>query len=119
MKWIKESMAARPYVATGLVFLGLAVAGVNFFGWWRHEIELLLLLYVIVMLGIRLDDISRKIGAIHAAAKPAPQDDGTILAKLEEIAHSLKVLNYYLAKLTAARQSKNPAPPERKKPPGP
>jgi hypothetical protein len=116
MKWIKESMAAKAYVATGLVFFGLAVVGVNFFGWWRHEIELLLLLYVIVMLGIRLDDISRKIGA---AAKPAPHDDGTILAKLEEIAHSLKVLNHYLAKLTAARQSKNPAPPERKKPPTP
>ena len=42
-------MAAKPYVATGLVFLGLAVVGVNFFGWWRHEIELLLLLYVIVI----------------------------------------------------------------------
>jgi hypothetical protein len=90
---------------------------VKLFGWWRHELELLLLLYVIAILGIRLDEISRKIGDIHAAAKPAPRDDGTILAKLEEIAHSLKVLNHHLAKLTAARRTAPPSSAQKKNTP--
>jgi hypothetical protein len=117
MKRIKESIAGRPYVATGLVFLGLAIVGVNLFGWYRHELELLLLLYVIAILGIRLDEISRKIGAIQAAAENAPQEDGTILAKLDEIAHSLKVLNHYLAKLTAARRTDPPSSAPKKNTP--
>lgn len=115
MSRIKEWIAARPHTVAGLVFLGLAIIGVRLFGWWQDELELLLLLYVIVIIGIRLDEISRKIGTLSAAA-PAPDENGTVLSKLTEIAHSLKVLNHYLAKLAAAQQTKTPPPAARKNP---
>ena len=105
-RWISD----RPYAVAGFIFLALAIVGVKLFGWWQDELELLLILYVIAIVGIRLDEISRKIGTISASVKPDPDENGTILAKLNEIAHSLKVINHYLAKLTAAQPTKTPPP---------
>lgn len=117
MNRIKEWITDRPYAIAGLVFLGLAIIGVGWFGWWQDELELLLLLYVIAIIGIRLDEISRKIGTLRAAASGL-DDNGTVLAKLNEIAHSLKVLNHYLAKLTATQRTDSQTSADRKTPPG-
>jgi hypothetical protein len=119
MTRFKEWIYNRPYAVAGVIFLALAIIGVKMFGWWQNELELLLILYFIAIVGIRLDEISRKIGTISAAAKPDPDQDGTILAKLNEIAQSLKVLNHYLAKLTAARRTNSQTPAEKKNPPDP
>ena len=119
MTRFKEWIYDRPYVVAGVIFLALAIIGVKMFGWWQNELELLLILYVIAIVGIRLDEISRKIGTISAAARPDPDENGTILAKLNEIAHSLKVLNHFLAKLTAAQQTRTPPPVEKRKPSDP
>ena len=104
MTQFKKLVSDRPYIVAGLIFLSLAIIGVRLFGWWQDELELLLILYFIAIVGIRLDEISRKLGTINAGAKPDPDENGTVIAKLNEIAHSLKVLNHYLAKLTAAQQ---------------
>ena len=116
MTKFKTLVSDRPYLVAGLIFLALAIIGVRSFGWWQDELELLLILYFIAIVGIRLDEISRKLGAINAAAKPDPEDNGTIIAKLNEIAHSLKVLNHYLAKLTAAQQKQTLRPTAKKNP---
>ena len=100
----------RPYVIAGLIFLALAVIGVRMFGWWKEELGLLLILYVIAIVGIRLDEISRKLGNGTAGTNPKRGEAATILAKLDEISHSLKVLNHYLAKLTAPKNTR-PRPP--------
>ena len=107
---IKQVVSDRPYIVAGVIFLALAIIGVRLFGWGQNELELLLILYFIAIVGIRLDEISRKLGTISAAAKPDPGENGTVIAKLNEIAHSLKVLNHYLAKLTAAQQKHPPRP---------
>ena len=72
MTKIKRIISDRPYVVAGIIFLALAIIGVRFFGWWQNELELLLILYFIAIVGIRLDEISRKLGTISAAAKPDP-----------------------------------------------
>lgn len=116
MSKIREWMTDRPYAVAGFIFLGLAIVGVRIFGWWQDELKLLLLVYVLVVLGIRLDDISRKLGTLESAAAPDAPETGTILAKLDEIAHSLKVLNHHLAKLTTARRSSARPPAATKNP---
>ena len=116
MTKIKEWIADRPYAVAGGIFLGLAIIGVKFLGWWQDELELLLILYVIVILGIRLDDISRKIGNPKTPAAPQPEETETIMAKLDEIVNSLKLLNHQLAKLTMTRQRPAPAADSKKNP---
>ena len=116
MTKIRQWMTDRPYAVAGFIFLGLAIIGVRVLGWWQDELKLLLLIYVLVVLGIRLDEISRKLGTLESAVSPDAPETGTILAKLDEIAHSLKVLNHHLAKLTKTRRSSVRPPAATKNP---
>lgn len=116
MTKIRQWFTDRPYAVAGFIFLGLAIIGVRLLGWWQDELKLLLLLYVLAILGIRLDEISRKLGTLESAAAPDIPETGTILDKLDEIAHSLKVLNHRLAKLTAVRQVTTRPPAVKKNP---
>lgn len=116
MTKIKEWITDRPYAVAGGIFLGLAIIGVNLLGWWQDELEVLLIVYVIVIVGIRLDDISRKIGNSKTPAATQTDETQTILAKLDEIAHALKVLNHQLAKLTAAPKKQAPSADSKKNP---
>jgi hypothetical protein len=116
MTKIKRMIFDRPYIVAGIIFLAMAIIGEGLYDWWQDELELLLILYFIAIVGIRLDEISRKLGSISAAAKPDLEENGTVIAKLNEIAHSLKVLNHYLAKLTAAQQKQAPRPAAKNNP---
>jgi len=69
-----------------------------------------------VIVGIRLDDISRKIGNSKTPAATQTDETQTILAKLDEIAHALKVINHQLAKLTAAPKKQAPSADSKKNP---
>jgi hypothetical protein len=51
----------KPYALTGGVFLVMAIFGIWYLQWGEVALSFLLLLFFIVILGIRLDDISRQI----------------------------------------------------------
>ena len=59
---MKKWMTDRPYFVTSAIFFIIMVIGWQLLFWQAEDFTFLLLLYFIVTLGIRLDDISRKIG---------------------------------------------------------
>ena len=94
-KWIID----RPYVFTSIIFLIVMIFGWRFLYWQEENFAFLLLLYFIVTLGIRLDDISRKIGG---GAVQLPHSSGgkdTIVRQLNDIRVSLMALNTTLSKI--------------------
>jgi hypothetical protein len=54
--------ARHPYTITSGVFLGLLLFGWRGLGWGERQIGFALLLYLLVTLGVRLDEISRSLG---------------------------------------------------------
>ena len=83
MTKIKLWIIERPYTVAGVIFLALAFIGVSLFGWWKDELRLLLILYIVAILGIRLDEIARKIGIAEQSHNPHSDQTGTILSKLD------------------------------------
>ncbi len=54
----------RPYLVAALFFLALVVIGGWVWQWRETELSYLVLLYLIVIVGIRLDDISDQLDQI-------------------------------------------------------
>jgi hypothetical protein len=106
---LKQALSRHPYLSTAVIFIALAGVGLFALNWWKSELQLLLLLYFIVTLGIRLDEISRKIGNAGPSANPHSDSHDTLLAKLDEISISLQTLNRRLATLSESSQAP-PAP---------
>jgi len=52
----------KPYLLTSLFFIVVFAIGAIFLEWRNISFAFLLLLYCIVIIGIRLDDISKQIG---------------------------------------------------------
>jgi len=88
-KWILK----HPYSITGLIFLMLMGFGGWYLGWNEQNLAFLLLLYLIVSLGIRLDDISRQIAAGSVgAASPLADETEHLHGQLNEIRTSLAAI---------------------------
>ena len=101
-KWIID----RPYIFTSIIFLIVIIFGWRVLYWKEENFAFLLLLYFIVTLGIRLDDISRKIGG---GAVQLPHSSGgkdTIVRQLNDIRVSLLALDDALNKILKAMEKK-------------
>ena len=98
-KWIID----RPYIFTSIIFLIIMIFGWRFLYWQEENFAFLLLLYFIVTLGIRLDDISRKIGGGTVKLPHSSGEKDTIVRQLDEIRISLQTLNGTLNKLLEER----------------
>ncbi|MEE4609073.1 MAG: hypothetical protein V2L15_09305 [Desulfobacteraceae bacterium] len=48
----------------GALFVALGIGGVLFFGWRELRLAFLLLIYFLLIIGFRLDEISRQLAAI-------------------------------------------------------
>ena len=101
-KWIID----RPYIFTSIIFLIIMIFGWRFLYWQEENFAFLLLLYFIVTLGIRLDDISRKIGGGAIKLPHSSGDKDTIVRQLNEIRVSLLTLNATLTKLIKEKEKK-------------
>jgi hypothetical protein len=88
----------RPYTVTSLIFLVVIVVGWQLLGWGERQFGFLLLLYFIVALGIRLDEISQIIGG--SAGNPRLDHDPpeSISAQLGEIRSILRQIQASLDK---------------------
>ena len=94
-KWIID----RPYIFTSIIFLIVIIFGWRFLYWQEENFAFILLLYFIVTLGIRLDDISRKIGRGTVRSSAGSTEEETIVRQLNDIRLSLLAINSTLNKL--------------------
>ena len=75
----------HPYTLTGLLFLAMVLFGWTALGWGERQLGFLLLIYFIVALGIRLDEISRTLGGSSGNLPAAAADSDTVIAHLRDI----------------------------------
>ncbi|MGD2099204.1 MAG: hypothetical protein PVG35_16620 [Desulfobacterales bacterium] len=94
-KWIID----HPYFITSAVFLVILFVGWRVLYWREETFGFILLLYFIVTLGIRLDDISRKIGNRVAGTANNPHSNASVMQQLNDIKHALLAINTTLNRI--------------------
>ena len=87
---INQWFSGHPYIVSSLIFLAMVILGWRVFGWGERQLGFILLLYFIVTLGIRLDEISRSIGGQTGNPHPRAGDSDTVIAQLKEIKELLR-----------------------------
>ena len=102
-KWIN----GHPYFITTVVFLMILFVGWRLLYWREENFAFILLLYFIVTLGIRLDDISRKIGT-RASAASNPDNKTSLMHQLNDIKHALLAVNATLNRILEKTEKKDP-----------
>ena len=100
-KWLND----HPYLFTSVIFIIIVIFGWQFLYWRWENFALLLLLYFIVTLGIRLDDISKKIGSLSLPSSSNSAERDSIISQLNEIKLSVNSLNVTLRKLLEQAQN--------------
>ncbi len=103
---MKNWIIDRPYIFTSIIFLIIMIFGWRFLYWQEEDFAFLLLLYFIVTLGIRLDDISRKIGGGAVQLPHSNGEKDTIVRQLNDIRVSLLAINSTLNKLLEAMEKR-------------
>ncbi len=99
---MKKFLAEHPYTVTSGVFIVLIAFGFLFLDWRRDEYAFALLLYFIITLGIRLDDISRQIGIGHSPTTTLAEKNDRIINLMQQIQRNLTETNARLAEIQAA-----------------
>ncbi len=69
---MRQFLDKYPYAATSIVFLVVFIIGIVWFGWGQFALAYFVLLYCIVIIGIKLDDITgqlRDLGAIQTTLR--------------------------------------------------
>jgi len=102
-KWI----SGHPYFITSVVFLIIIFVGWRVLYWREESFAFILLLYFIVTLGIRLDDISRKIGTRTATAANNPGSKASLADQLNDIKHALLAVNATLNRILEKTEKKD------------
>lgn len=92
-------ISEHPYSITSFVFLVLIILGKFLFDWKEDYYAFVLLLYCIVSLGIRLDDIAKLIGSMHTRPTQISDDEPSIIGQLGEIKASLLAIENSLGKI--------------------
>ncbi len=82
---MKQWIAGHAYGVTSIVFLALFLIGTFFLGWGRLEYAFGLLLFLIVVLGIRLDDIAKSLLPLHRILGEMEKDLRDIHRRLDEL----------------------------------
>jgi hypothetical protein len=95
----------HPYTLTGLLFLAMLLLGWTALGWGERQLGFLLLIYFIVTLGIRLDEISRTLGS-SSNLPAAAGDPETLMAQLQEIRSLLGQIQAALERLPGSREER-------------
>jgi hypothetical protein len=94
-KWITD----YPYFWTSMIFLVIMIIGWQALYWRAENYAFLLLLYFLVTLGIRLDDISRKLGGGVGNPHAGSGENENLISQLNDIKVSIRALNVTLNKL--------------------
>ncbi len=100
----------NPYTLTTVIFVIITIIGAWFLGWHDKNFEFILLLYFIVTLGIKLDEISGQIGTTGPDRKFPIENNDNILRQMAEINASLATLNHTLTKLVEKKEQIDQGP---------
>ncbi len=84
-----KKLSEHPYSVTSIIFLLILFIGAFFLYWREDQFAFLLLIYFLVTIGIRLDDISKQLGSGHNRASQISDDEVTVAVQLNEINSSL------------------------------
>jgi hypothetical protein len=95
----------HPYTLTGLLFLAMVLLGWTALGWGERQLGFLLLIYFIVTLGIRLDEISRTLGS-SGNLRAAAGEPESLMAQLQEIRSLLGQIQAALERLPGNREER-------------
>jgi hypothetical protein len=96
---IKQWIVDHPYFLTSAVFLAILFVGWRVLYWREENFAFILLLYFIVTLGIRLDDISRKIGTLTSNTTSNPDNKECLMHQLNDIKHAVLAMNATLNRI--------------------
>ena len=107
MDKIKRWIVDHPYFLTSAVFLVILFVGWRVLYWREENFAFILLLYFIVTLGIRLDDISRKIGTRPPTIANNPGDQQSLMQQLNDIRHALLAINATLNRILEKSEEKD------------
>jgi hypothetical protein len=105
---IKKWIVDHPYFFTSAVFLVVLLVGWRVLYWHEENFAFMLLLYFIVTLGIRLDDISRKIGTRTSSISSNPDRQESLMHQLNEIKEALLAINAALERILEKTEKKDP-----------
>jgi hypothetical protein len=105
MNVIQHWTQRHPYTLTGLLFLAMVLLGWTALGWGERQLGFLLLIYFIVTLGIRLDEISRTLGS-SGNLRAAAGDPESLMAQLQEIRSLLGQIQAALERLPGNREER-------------
>jgi len=101
---MKNWITDHPYFCTSIVFLIIMLVGWQLLYWNAENFMFLLLLFFIVTLGIRLDDISRKIGGGFGKPAAGSGRNENLIGQLNDIQRSIRSLNATMLKLVEKTQ---------------
>ena len=104
---IKKWISGHPYFITSAVFFIILFVGWRVLYWREENFAFILLLYFIVTLGIRLDDISRKIGTRTSTAAGNPDSKASLMHQLNDINHALLAINATLNRILEKTEKKD------------
>jgi len=104
---IKKWISGHPYFITSVVFLIILFVGWRVLYWREENFAFILLLYFIVTLGVRLDDISRKIGTRTSTAASNPDSKESLMHQLNDIKHALLAVNATLNRILEKTEKKD------------
>ena len=88
----KNNISKHPYFFSGILFLAVLFCGVSI-GWPNEYYAFLLLLYFIVSIGIKLDDISRQIVSTRESFPKLLHEVETVIKHLNDINTTLSTRN--------------------------
>jgi hypothetical protein len=95
---VSHWFSRHPYGITSIVFIIIVLLGWRMLGWGERQLGFLLLLYFIVALGIRLDEISRAIGGPGNNPRIVRGEPESLAAQLREIGSLLRQIQTSLDK---------------------
>lgn len=96
---VKHWIQRHPYTLTGILFLAMVLFGWRELGWGERQLGFVLLIYFIVTLGIRLDEIARAIGGGSAEIRAASGEAADLCAHLQDIKLLLAEIQSQLSRL--------------------
>ena len=115
---MKFSLEKYPYSIAAFVFLVVLIVGNIWFGWGQLALAYFGLLFFIVIIGIRLDDIARQVrdlGAVQATLLKESGNPGSFSEAVTEIRQlngQLVEIKALLARLNANLE-RPPQPPDK------
>jgi hypothetical protein len=95
----KQWAQRHPYALTGILFMAMVLVGWRELGWGERQLGFVLLIYFIVTLGIRLDEIARAIGGGGSNFRAASGESADLCAQLQDIKVLLAEIQSQLSRL--------------------